>query len=128
VIKFSRNLTWIDRLCDRIVKVPRILMGIQSTSLVIFDPGLVNFLLLGSGRVGSAIFGLGMDLKISPKNVKFFNILPFGSKKCHRVGSKITRVRAGSASYLPQVKSMSGSGQAPSLSKTLPCKGIDLMV
>jgi len=46
-----------------------------------FDPGRVGsiFLWLGSGRVWSAIYGLGLNLKISSKNVKFFNFLPFGS-------------------------------------------------
>jgi len=33
-----------------------------------------------SGWVESAIFDLHLDLEISPKNVKFFNIFPFESK------------------------------------------------
>jgi len=53
--------------------------------------------------------------KISPKKVKFFNFLPFGSKKLLRVGSESTRVEAGSASYLLRVKSKLGSGQGPSI-------------
>jgi len=43
--------------------------------------------------------------KISPKNVKFFNFFPFGSKKSLRVWSKSTRVKGRLASYLLQVKS-----------------------
>jgi len=46
--------------------------------------------------------------KISPKNVKFFNFFPFGSKKS-------LRVKGGLASYLMRVKSKLGSGQGPSL-------------
>jgi len=42
--------------------------------------------------------------KISPKNVKFFNFLPFGSKKILS-GSESTRVRGGLASCLLRVKS-----------------------
>jgi len=53
--------------------------------------------------------------KISPKNVKFFNFFTFGSKKSLWVGSESTQVKAGSASYLLQVKSKLGSGQGPSL-------------
>jgi len=63
---------------------------------------------------GSKIF------EISLKNVKFFNFLPFGSKKLLRVGSESTQVKAGSASYLLRVKSKLGSarvesGHGPSL-------------
>jgi len=57
-------------------------------------------------------------LKISPKNVKFFNFFPFRSKKLLRVGSESTQVEAGSASYLLRVKSKLGSGQGPSLKCT----------
>jgi len=32
----------------------------------IFDPGRVNFLWLGSGWVGSAIYGLGLNLENFP--------------------------------------------------------------
>jgi len=62
------------------------------------------------GRVGLAIFGL--DLENFPWKSLFF---PFGSKKSHRVGSKSTSVKDGSASYLMQVKNMLGSVQGPSL-------------
>jgi len=40
-------------------------------------------------------------------------------KKYHRVGSKSTRVKAGSASYLRRAKSMLGLGQGPSLTPRL---------
>jgi len=44
----------------------------------IFDPGRVNFLWLGSVQP----FMVWVRIqKISPKNVKFFNFFPFGSKK-----------------------------------------------
>jgi len=45
--------------------------------------------------------------KISPKNLKFFNFFSFGSKS--------SRVKGRSASYLLLVKSKLGSGQDPSL-------------
>jgi len=45
--------------------------------------------------------------QLSPKNVKFFNFFPFGSKS--------TQVKGGSASHLLRVKSKLGSGQGPSL-------------
>jgi len=68
---------------------------------------------VGSGRVGSSQpFMVWVWIwKISPKNVKFFNFLPFGSKKSLRVGSESTRVKGRSASYLLLVKSKLGSGQ-----------------
>jgi len=73
-------------------------------------------------RVGSIFCGSGQTfmvcvwiLKISSKNVKFFNFLPFGSKKISLVRSKSTRVKGGSASYLLRVKSTLGSGLCPSL-------------
>jgi len=51
--------------------------------LRIFDGGLVESIFCGSGRVG---FGQPFMVwvliwKISPKNGKFFNFLPFGSNK-----------------------------------------------
>jgi len=74
--------------------------------------GRVNFLWLGSGQP----FMVWVRIwKISPKNVNFFNFFPFGSKKLLRVRSESTRVKAGSASYLLQVKSELGSGQGLSL-------------
>jgi len=36
----------------------------DGTKSKFFDPGRVNFLLLESGWVGSAIFGLGLGLEI----------------------------------------------------------------
>jgi len=61
-----------------------------------------------TGQVVSIFCCSGKVWKISPKNGKFF---PFGSKS--------TRVKVRSASYLLQVKSMLGSGQGPSLAVTL---------
>jgi len=46
----------------------------------IFDPGQVNFLMLGSGQ----------PLENFPQNPEFFNFFPFGSKKSHWPGQKIT--------------------------------------
>jgi len=61
--------------------------------------------------------GLGQPVMVwdwiwnfSPKNVKFFNFFPFGSKKSFRVGSESTLVKGGLASYLLQIKSKLGSG------------------
>jgi len=69
---------------------------------------------VGSGQVSHLWFGFRI-WKISPKNVKFFNFFPFGSKKLLRVGLESTRIKAGSASYLLRVKSKLRSGQGPSL-------------
>jgi len=54
----------------------------------------LKFLLLGSGRVGSAIFGMGLGLENFPyvKLTNFSTFSHFGSKKSHRVGSKSSRV------------------------------------
>jgi len=49
--------------------------------------------------------------KISPKNVKFFIFFPSGSKKISLAGSKSTRVKGGSASYLLRVKINLGLGR-----------------
>jgi len=49
--------------------------------------------------------------KISPQNVKFFNFFPSGQKKSFGVGSKSTRVKGRSASYLLRLKSMLEFGQ-----------------
>jgi len=73
----------------------------------IFDLGWVGSIFCGSGRVSLVWVWIS---KISPKNVKFFNIFPFRSKK---IASG--RVEAGSASYWLRVKSKLGSGQGPSL-------------
>jgi len=71
----------------------------------IFDPG--QFFI---GRVKLAIFGLGLALKISPQKSQIYYLLPFGSKKSLRAGSKSTRIIGGSASYLLWVKSIARSG------------------
>jgi len=85
-------------------------------------PGQKFLTRVGSGQFFVARVGSGQPFmvwvrnwKISAKNVKFFNFFPSGQKKLLRVGSKSTRVKAGSASYLLRVKSMLGSGQGPSL-------------
>jgi len=57
--------------------------------------------------------------KITPKIFSFF--FPSGQKKLLQFGSGNTRVKAGSASYLLQVKSNLGSGQGPSLDL---CEGV----
>jgi len=70
----------------------------------------VGSIFCGSGQVGSAIYGLGLNFKISPKNIKFLNFFPSDQIKLLWVGSESTRVEAGSASYLLRVKSKLGSG------------------
>jgi len=80
----------------------------QHVFLVVMGPGQ-KFLT----RVGSAIYGLVWIGKICPRNVKFFNFLPFRSKKISS-----GRIGGGLASYLLWVKSKLGSGrvgQGPSL-------------
>jgi len=80
----------------------------------IFDPGWVNFLWLGSGRVSQLWFGLEFR-KFPLKTSNFSIFCPLGQKKLLRVRSESTRVKAGSASYLLRVKSRLGLGQGPSL-------------
>jgi len=67
------------------------------------------------GWVSHLWFGYGFG-KFPLKMSNFSIFLPFGSKK-NVIGSgwKVPRVRARSAFYLLQVKSMFGSGQGPSL-------------
>jgi len=65
-------------------------------------------------RVGSHQPFMVWVWKISPKNVKFFNFFPFGSKKYLQVRSKSTRVKGRSASYLLRVKSKLGFGRVGS--------------
>jgi len=71
--------------------------------------------MLGSDRVESRQLSLVLAWKISPKDPNFFIFASSGHKKSHRAGSKSTRVKARSAPYLLQVKSMLESGQGPSL-------------
>jgi len=71
------------------------------------------------GQVSSAIFGLGLEnFRLKSQIFQFF---PFhsGQKKYLWVGSKSTRVKDGSASYLLRVKSMLRLGQGPSLPETI---------
>jgi len=73
----------------------------------------------GSGWVVSAIYGLGLNLENSPKNVKFFNFFPFGSKKISlgRVRKYPGRSWVGLL-FILRVKSKLGSGKDPSLLPT----------
>jgi len=59
-------------------------------------------------RVGSGLPFMVRVWKISPKNMRFFNFFPFGSKKI-----ALGWVKVGSASYLLRVKSKLGSCQGP---------------
>jgi len=79
----------------------------------IFDPGWIGSIFCGSGWVGwgQTFIVWVWILKISPKNVKFFNFFPSGQKKSLWVGSESTRVGL----YLLRVKSKLPSGQGPSL-------------
>jgi len=47
----------------------------------IFDPGWVNLILLGSGQVGSAIFGLDLGLKNFPLKFQIFQFFSLRLKK-----------------------------------------------
>jgi len=59
-------------------------------------------------RVGSAIYGLGLNLENFQLKCQILNFFPFGSKKSLHIGSKSTLVKGGSASYLLGVKSKLG--------------------
>jgi len=74
-------------------------------------------LMMGSGQKNFTWVGVWV-WKISANNPKFFNFLPFASKKSQRVRLKNIRVKDGPAHYLLQVKSMLGSDQGPSLLKS----------
>jgi len=69
---------------------------VMGPGLNIFDQGWVRSIFCYSGWVRSAIFGLSLGLKISPKNPNFFCLC---QKKSHWVGSKSIRVKNGSASF-----------------------------
>jgi len=78
-----------------------------------------NFLtLIGSGWVSHLWFGFEFG-KFPLKMSNFSIFSPSDQKKSLRVGSESTRVKGGSSSYLLRVKSKLGSGQGPSLEKTL---------
>jgi len=84
--------------------------GSDGSRSKIFDPGRVNFLWLGSGRVSHLLFGFEFQ-KIPLEMSNFSNFFPAGQKKLLQVGSESTRVKAGSASYLLRVKSKLRSGR-----------------
>jgi len=48
-----------------------------------------------TSRVGSAIFGLDLALDNFPLKSQISQFLPLGSKKSHRVGSKVPRSKLG---------------------------------
>jgi len=79
----------------------------------IFDPGQVGSNFCCLGRVSHLWFGYGFG-KFHLIMLNFSIFYPLGQNKCHWVGSKSTRVRAGSASYLLRVKSIFGSGRVGS--------------
>jgi len=73
-------------------------------------PGRVNFVWLGSGWVGSAIHGLGLNLENFPQKCQIYQFFTLRIKK-NLFGSESTRDEGGSASYLLRVKSKLGSGR-----------------
>jgi len=84
-----------------------------------FDPGRVGSIFCGSGRVESGQpFMVWVRIwKISPKNVKFSNFLPFGSKKIAS-GRKVPGSKPGRPLIYCGSKVSSGrveSGHGPSL-------------
>jgi len=117
------HVVWPDRPYISDTGVPRRRENQIGLELLVMGLGQKILTRVGSGqifvaRAGSASLVWVWIWKISLKNAKFFNFLPFGLKKSHRGGSKSTRFRAWSASYLLWVKSMFGSGQGPSLRVT----------
>jgi len=76
----------------------------------IFDLGWVGSVFCGSGQVGSAIYGLGLNFENFPKIIKFFNFSFRVRKNLFRLAQKAPRSKAGLASYLLRVKSKSGLG------------------
>jgi len=74
---------------------------------VVMGPGEIFLTQAGSGSLSHFWFGLGFG-KFPLKN-QIFPFFSFLVKKSLRVGSKSTRVKGGSASYLQQVKSVFGS-------------------
>jgi len=92
----------------------------------IFDPGRVNFLWLGLGRVSHLWFGFEFG-KFPLKTSNFSIFFLSSQKKSLQVGSESTHFKGGSASYLLRVKSKLrsgrvGSGQSPSLLQTSLCQ------
>jgi len=65
----------------------------NGTRSTFFDPGQVNFLLLGSGQIRSVIFGLGLWVwKISPI---IPNFSPLNQKNLFGLGQTVPRSKAG---------------------------------
>jgi len=62
-------------------------------------------------RVGFIHLWFGFEFGKFPLKMSKFSIFSLWLKKSLRIGSESTRVKAGSASYLPRVKSKLGSGQ-----------------
>jgi len=89
-------------------------MGPCQNVLTQVGSGQIFVAQVGSGQVSHLWFEYRIG-KFPLKMSNFSIFCPSGQTKCHRVGSKSAHVRAGSASYLLRVKSMSGSGQGPSL-------------
>jgi len=84
-----------------------------------FDPGQVesNFCCSGRVRLGQPSLVWEWIWKISPKNVKFFKFLPFGSKKLSsgRVEEYLGQSWVGLLFTAGQKYVWVGSGQGPSL-------------
>jgi len=82
-----------------------------------FDPGRFNFLWLGSGQPFMVWDWFWKKFPLKTSN--FSIISPSVQKKYLQVGSKSTRVKGRSASYLLRVKSKIGFCQGPSLANTM---------
>jgi len=90
---------------------PELVMGYGSKS---FDLGRVGSNFCCFGRVGSAVFGLGLENFPFKYQIRQFFALRV-KKRSQQVGSKSTWVKVGLTPYLLRVKYMLGWSQAPSL-------------
>jgi len=88
-------------------KSERVIESSDGSGSKIFDPGQVDFLWLGLGRVIHLWFEFGFG-KFLLKMSNFSIFFPFGQKKSLPVGSKSTRIKGGLGSYLLRVKSKLG--------------------
>jgi len=93
---------WQCFICSETLAIRKLSCIDSGTKIVVMGPGQkfltqlgrVKFLLLGSGRVSHLWFGYGFGkFPLEMSNFSIFG--PSGQKKCHRVGSKSTRVSAG---------------------------------